>query len=433
MTEGRNNNRNGSLLVTSNILEDEFSRGYRGRLRVLNQYPSVLKFMAALREAMHPPGTQLTECSAAATLSLAAEIPVRDFVRKHSLLPFHRTVSLKDYDVEHGDPSRLYLIDHFGTRVWRQSMAMFCPECVVGDMESPNKFAYWRRSHQLPGIPWCIKHGCQLANSSIGKKAFDDVPFPELPANYGFSDKEFIDVTLNPVIQRYADIANAFLNSERPTPLIHATFRIAEQAKKHHLRVGARGQKPTLTDIVLERVPQYWIKTLYPDIENRLPGKFFNPIDNITTGLVADQGYALSLAVLFDSSTEALNYWYADNDGLPQERKVQRSFGKDYWNSSTMFKLYVEHRGNHTSIGKALEIDPSYVRNELTAAGLPALGLVDMSATSLAILAFHAGMPLEAACESSGASRSEVEKLIRGGISKFSTALKEMSQHEQTP
>jgi hypothetical protein len=163
---------------------------------------------------MHPPGTQLSDCPAAATLALAAEIPLKEFVRKHSLLPFHRTVSLKDFDVEHGDPSRLYLIEHFGTRVWRQSMALICPECVVSDMGS-SRFAYWRRSHQLPGIPWCIKHGCQLANSSIGKKAFDDVPSPELPAHYGFSEQEFFDVTLNPVIQRYADIANAFLNSER--------------------------------------------------------------------------------------------------------------------------------------------------------------------------------------------------------------------------
>ncbi len=384
--------------------------------------------MAALREAMHPTRIPLSECPAAATLALAAEIPLKEFARKHSLLPFHRTVSPKDYDVDHGDPTGLYLIEHFGMRVWRQSMAMFCPECVAGDMES-SKFAYWRRSHQLPGIPWCTEHGCQLANSTIGKKAFDDVPFPDLPAHYGYSEQEFIDVSLNPVIQRYADIANAFLNSERPTPLIHATFRIAEQAKKLQIRVGARGQKPTLTEKVLEQVPRNWIKTLYPDIENRVPGQFFNPIDNITTGLVADQGYALALAVLFDSSTEALNYWYADNDGLPLERKVQRSFGRDYWNSNTMFKLYVEHKGNHTSIGQALSIDPSYVRTELTAAGLPALGLVDISATAQAILAYQAGMPLEAACDSSGASRSEVEKLIRGGISKFSTALKKMSQH----
>lgn len=417
--------------MTSNILEDEFSRGYRGRLRVLNQYPSVLKFMAALREAKHSLRTQLSECSAAATLALAAEIPLKEFVRKHSLLPFHRTVSLKDYDVDHGDPSRLCLIEHFGTRVWRQSMAMFCPECVAGDMES-SRFAYWRRFHQLPGIPWCIKHGCQLANSSIGKKAFDDVPFPELPAHYGFSEQEFIDVSLNPVIQRYADIANAFLNSERPTPLIHATFLIAEQAKKQQLRVGARGQKPTLTDRVLEQVSLYWLRTLYPDIENRSSGEFFNPIDNITTGLVADQGYALALAVLFDSTTEALNYWYADNDRLPRARKVQRSFGKEYWNSSAMLKLYVEHRGNHTSIGKALAIDPSYVRNELTAAGLPALGLVDISNIAQAILAFQIGMSIEAACETTGASQTEVEKLIRGGISKFSTAIKEMSQRKQT-
>ena len=122
------------------------------------------------------------------------------------------------------------------------------------------------------------------------------MPFPELHAHYGFSEQDFIDVTLNPVIQRYADIANAFLNSERPTPLIHATFLIAEQAKKQQLRVGVRGKKPTLSDRVLEQVPQYWLRTLYPEIENRLPRVFFNAIDNITTGLVAPQGYTLEVS-----------------------------------------------------------------------------------------------------------------------------------------
>ena len=387
--------------------------------------------MAAMHEAMHPHGTQLSECPAAVTLALAAEIPLKEFVRKHTLIPFHKPVSLNDYDVDHGDSSGMYLIEHFGTRVWRQSMAKFCPQCVAGDMESP-RFAYWRRSHQLPGIIWCIKHGCQLANCSIGPKAFDDVPFPELHAHYEFSEREFIDMSLNPVIQRYADIANAFLNSERPIPLVHAISLIAEKVKKHPLRVRARGQNPTLTDKLLEQVPLYWLKQLYPDIENRSTGEFFNPIDNIPMGLVANQGYAIALAVLFDSSTEALNFWYAENDRLPRERKVQHIFGRDYWNSNTMFKLYVEHRGNHTSIGQALAIDPSYVRIELTAAGLPDLGLADMSTTSLAILVFQAGMEIEAACETTGASRNEVEKLIRGGISKFSTALKKMSQHEQT-
>lgn len=352
--------------------------------------------MAALRNAVHPSGTPLAECPAAATLALAAGIPLQQFVRKHSLLPFHRTVSLKDCGVDHGDPSRLDLIDHFGTRVWRQSQAWFCPDCVKEDIDDQG-FAYWRRSHQLPGVSWCFKHGSQLANSPIGKKAFDGMPFLEMAARYEFAEQEFLAVSANPAIRRYADIVKAFLASERPMALIHARFRIAQQAKKHQLRIGMRGRQPTLADRVLEQIPQSWLRTQFPSIKDRSAGEFFTPIDNITLGVVTDQVYALALAVLFESSDDALDYWYGDIDGLPAARKEQRRFGRNYWNSSTIFKLYVKHGGNHSSIGKALGIDPSYVRIGLNAAGLPALGLIDMRTTAQAILDFEAGMSLEAA------------------------------------
>lgn len=409
------------------ILEDEFTRGYRGRLRVLNQYPTANKFMQDLRKVLHSQDSSLAEPSATELLALVADVPIKQFVRHHSLLPFHRLVSLKDHDVAHGDPSRLDLVKHFGTRGWRQSIAMFCPQCVNQDIEE-HKFSYWRRTHQLPGIPWCMKHGIQLLNASVGKQAFDNVPLEAMPAKGDFSDHEFSEIFQNPVIRRYAEIAIASLAAEKPMPVIHARFRIAERAKKLQLRIGVRGRLPTLTDMLLEHVPEYWLRKSYPEIEGRLTGEFFNSIDNITLGLATDQSYALALALLFDSSDEALDYWYGDIEGLPAERKTQRKFGKDYWSSEKMLKLYVEHRGNHTSMGQALGIDPTYARIELNAAGLPALGLVGVSSAARAVMDFQAGMSLEAACESNGASRDEVEKLIRVGISKLSTAINEISQ-----
>lgn len=404
------------------ILEDEFTRGYRGRLRVLNQYSTANRLMQALRKVLHSQEASAVEQSATELLAFVADVPIQQFVRKHSLLPFHRLVSLKDHDVSHGDPSRLDLVKHFGTRGWRQSIAMFCPQCVSQDIEKHN-FAYWRRTHQLPGIPWCMAHETQLLNASVGKQAFDDTPLEAIPARGDFSNPEFFEIFQNPVIQRYAKIAVATLEAEKPMSLIHARFRIAERAKKFQLRIGTRGKQPTLTDMLLDHVPEYWLRKLYQDIEGRLPGEFFNSIDNITLGLATDQSYVLALAVLFDSAEDALEYWYGDIEGLPAERKTQRRFGKDYWNSDTIFRLYVDHRGNHTSMGQALGIDPTYARIELNAAGLPALGLSGVSSAARAVLAFQAGMPLEAACEANGANLEEVQKLVRIGISRFSSAL----------
>ena len=185
--------------------------------------------------------------------------------------------------------------------------------------------------------------------------------------------------------------------------------------------------KPTLTDSALDHIPEFWLKTMYPDIGDRSSGEFFSSIDNITRGRGAITSYALALAVFFDSSEEALKYWYGDCDGLPSQRKVQRKFGKDYWSSSEIFGLYVKNGGSYRSIGDEIEVDPSFVGSELKAAGLPSLSMIDMRATAQAILDFQEGMSLEKACESNSASVEEVEKLLRGGVSRLANAIKEIT------
>ncbi len=314
-------------MLIAQIFPDEFTRGYRGRLRVLNVFPTTLKFMAALRKEVHPCETPLVEYPAAATLALAAGKPLQQFVVDHSLLPFHRAISLKDYDVEHGDPLRANFIEFFGTKVWRQSDAMFCLDCIREDLNKLG-YAYWRRSHQLPGVYWCNKHGTQLANNPIGKKAFDDMPSLEMHGDRAFSGHDFQEISKNKTVQRYVDIMNAFLySSRRPMSLIRARHKIAERAKIHKLRIGMRGRRATLTDRVLDQVPQIWLRALYPSIDDRLPGEFFNPIDNITVGSVINQSYALALSTLFESSNEALNYWF-NTDDLPARHNEYRRFGR---------------------------------------------------------------------------------------------------------
>lgn len=416
-------------MLTTQIRLDEFTRGYQGRLRVLNLFPSTLSLMAALRDAMHSPETPSAEYPAAVTLALAADMPLQQFVQNHSLLPFHRAVPKKDANVNHGDPSRLDLISLLGTRVWRRLDAKFCLDCVKDDLDKGG-FSYWHRSHQLPGFHFCLRHGTQLVNNPDGKKAFDEMPSIDMATQYEFTEQDFLAVYANPVIGRYVRIVNGFLCSERPMSLIHARHLIAKQFKKHQLRIGKTGGQPTLTDRALEQIPLPWLRAQYPSIDSRLKGEFFNPIDNISLGSAASQDYALALAVLFESSDEALNYWFGIFDGLPAVQKVQCHYGPDYWNSEAVFKLYVEHSGNHNNIGETLGVDPFYTRLELNAAGLPALGQIDMRTTGRAILDFHEGMSIMEACESNGASQEEVEKLLRSGASKISSAIKEIIQPE---
>ncbi len=414
--------------ITSKIHPDEFSRGYRGRIRIPNiTFPSTKSFMAALREELHPPGTPQDDCPDAATLALAAGMSLMQFVRSHTLIPLFRMAPPKDEGVIHGDPSRLDIIKYYGTLTWDRINPRFCLDCIKEDLDFW-RYTYWRRSHQFPGICWCSKHGTQLAISSLGNKAFDETPSLEMEAHFEFSPQEFKQISDNPVIQRYADILFSFLDSERPIASIHAMHRISEQIKKQSIRTAKAGKRPKFTDRILEQCPMPWVRALYPSIDKRLASESFNPIDCLPSTPVANHTYALALAVLFDSSDEAVNYWSSKAENFPKNRKSHRKYGWDFWNSKEMYDLYVSHFGNIITMSEELGIDSDIVRQCLMAAGLPALGRLGKSCTGLAIVDFQGGMSLKAACEANGATQEVVEKLLRTGICKISNAIKENIQ-----
>lgn len=308
-----------SDLLTASILPDEFSCGYRGRLRVLNDFSSIHELMANLREFMHTSEALLNGCEEIAMLASAAEVTVEQFVREHSLLPLHRLVPHKDFDIRHGDLSRPDLIGRHGLRNWRNSIARYCPECLKEEL-CKYGYAIWHRSHQLPGIIWCCSHGQYLLNCIVGKRAFDQMPSFNMDAQCELADHEYQEIISNSAIRRYAEILKGLLKSEHPVAGSHGRYSISILAQKYKIRQSADSKpgKPTLSDFIQKQVPDFWLKILYPDIECKVPGKFFGPIDRVLRATSSDQTYALALAVLFESTDDALRYWYSDLGWMPK-------------------------------------------------------------------------------------------------------------------
>lgn len=52
----------------------------------------------------------------------------------------------------------------------------FCPKCALEDFRR-NGFTFWRRSHQLPGVWICTKHGCSLFASKTQNDLFSNDNF----------------------------------------------------------------------------------------------------------------------------------------------------------------------------------------------------------------------------------------------------------------
>jgi len=389
--------------------------------------PSNAALMYALRAEYQTQITSSGDNSLAAMLALAAGISQQDLVKHYSLLPFFRASSLNQCNVHHGETAHPNLIKHFGTRVCNESQIFFCPSCVKEDLGYWG-FSYWCCSHQLPGSTWCYKHGSQLEVAENGKSAFDTMPFPDMPSHNRFSEPDFQAISDNPVVNRYVDIVNAFLDSGKPVSFYHARDCIVQRMKELKIRTSKNGRRPTLTDYVLSLVPKVWLIEQYPFITHRSSGEFFNAIDGVAFDTVTSQTYALALAVLFESSTDALNSWFHQATEILRPRQEQRSFGREYWNGKAVFDLYVEKGGNCSSVAEELEISYAHAKTALSTACLPSLSRVDMNTTARALIDFQEGMPLKDACNLNGASQEEVEKLLRVGASKTAKAITRISQ-----
>jgi len=412
------------VIRTSKILPDEFSRGYSGRLKSLNCHIHPNKVISALLANFFPQDSELVDRSEASALAMAADMPFSIFAQSHSLLPLFQMVPPAEKSAKYGKCAQANMSVTHAIRCWERIGARFCMKCVSEEVNSRG-YAIWHRSHQLPGVCWCAVHETQLAISANAKNGFDDMPSIELESSYEFAEDEFEAIHSNPVIQRYADIIFTILNSNKPLSSIHAIYRMAELLRGDDIRVGKNGQRPTLTDRLLDQVPAAWLHSHYPSLNSRAQGEYFHAIDSIASRPVANPVYVLGLASLFESSKDAIDYWFSSTDNLPNARKSKRRYERGYWSSDELCKLYVELRCSYKKISETVGTDLTHTKKMLKAAGWPALRNPDMAAMGEAIAEIRLGMPIEVACASNGVQQVDIEKLLKCDIDKLLRAIKD--------
>jgi hypothetical protein len=178
-----------------------------------------------------------------------------------------------------------------------------CQSCVHEDIDFWG-YSYWRRSHQIPGVLWCMKHGCSLMEVQ-DRRAKDH--FPELCADDSLSRCR--SHIWSPAVQRYADICAGLLEIENRVPLRQARYRMRQQASAIGLRLAILGTRMNASDKVVEDFPQRWLFTVMLNMRKKVKGEYFPSIDNVyKSGARAASGcaYALVLSALYASADEAL-------------------------------------------------------------------------------------------------------------------------------
>lgn len=339
-------------MLIPELTPDEIAKGYLGRFRKGNGYATMPKAIDALRDRYGGnAGNGLNPLPYA--LANATGLASEEFCRHHTMLPFYRAVTNFMPEVDNGAPGAVQTMAHGMSTP--ESSARWCRSCVQEDLDFWG-YAYYRRSHQLPGVMCCTKHREILVGVPT-REAFDVQPGMLAAIEVHQEIKPFI--LDHPVVSRYIAIVESWLTAARPVPLPNMLMVLLEQAKATGVRRSRTGNKKLLSDLALETCPMPWLESLVPNMRRKERNVFLSPLDhvfNTQTSTLKTAYYALALALLFETAEAALNMVREGVQAEVPERKASKRMGDGYWSSPGFVEHYIECGGSPIKIAKSLQI-----------------------------------------------------------------------------
>jgi len=187
-------------------LADELGHGYLGRLcsgNMLNQAQLARGFGVCI-DAMNKSQTRralLDRVLSELQMDRAA------WVRQHSLVP--ASMLLGRWRGGQLGLSRFGHEQHVARSFVTASVARMCRDCVAGDRERIG-FSYWRRTHQLRGVTWCIKHHRPLSQV-VDHCAFETSPHALCADAADLPEREVRPALECEVLRKYSAVLRRFL------------------------------------------------------------------------------------------------------------------------------------------------------------------------------------------------------------------------------
>lgn len=280
-------------------LPDEFVTGHIGRFFLLNKIVFSQRPMSELAKLAGAAPRQMNHLEVMAQL---CKVTVEQYAYHHTLAPFYLAVHGNRAVSWINAPPSLRQLMISARKGTRQSVR-YCPECAAED-QGFFGFSYWRRSHQLPCVTWCVKHCCALLLASA------DTPLHHLPEELVRNVKASFSATTSmvecPVARRYEIICAAFLQRNESISTRSMTHLLQSQAMRKQLRcrVGViNGQH--LDDLALRETNNVWLGEYFPDVLTKgSSSSLCRTYSSLKA--YATQYYALALALLFDDTDEAM-------------------------------------------------------------------------------------------------------------------------------
>lgn len=350
------------------------------------------------------------------TLAKACGMKPEDYACNHSLLPFWRMVTSADHQVPHGQLGQETLIRRLGTNM-QGKFARICPHCVNDDLNHWH-FTWYRRTHQLPGIDWCPVHLSPL----LAVNSLDPWTVPP----HHWAEQELIrpaqaaseEIFENGFLGRMVEIACELLERSASLPVGRIGAAFTERLQQMGFRVSQDGAKPVLSDIVREKAPSAWLKQHWTGLKEKRSGEIYSGLDRVVARTVPATGFAYvtALAAMFESASEALNFFTsaAQKDvSKPNPGSSRDKIRKDSFWIGELWPLYERSEGNIADLARHLDMDRTYLAEKLQRYCMPSLKDCQRDPRWLALLRFQAGTSLSAACRQENVDVELVEALLR--------------------
>lgn len=391
------------MIQTSVLMPDEWLSGYFSRLADLNGCKD-FENLSLLLKALPP--FESPHVISKLALLLGKSIP--ELIQHHTLFPAKHAVQFRKYN------QALQL--EVSMRSMQKSVR-YCVECLKEDCGYPNDLPYLRRTHQVTGIDWCMKHECSLCAYSG-----DDIPGPsqlyhllgQYPTKTSLKDQ-------HPIIRKYADIYDGLISKPIFVPSDNASWVLSLKANELGLNHSTARTGRCLSDILIEDLSSDWLFNNFPAMKAKQTNQFINSFDGVAVFRLQNHdvtNYVLAAAVLFETADEALNTF---KDSVSLKLKPRRTIvrrGTEYWRGEHFHRVYSRNLGECKAI--TAEIGGSYEQNRvnLIRHGLPPLSSLSIE-TIQALYDFYNGASIQEIMSRPGLNHLYFERIIRDAGNNF--------------
>ncbi|PPC83162.1 MAG: hypothetical protein CTY38_04830 [Methylotenera sp.] len=407
-------------LALPSLLPDEFIVGYLGRVAQLNGFGR-FALHRALKTEFFDESKEKTNAPSILLIARGLKLEVAYVMKHHSLT--HILKATRDEGDNHfksaADKQRYEwsLMNYLSMR-YPKNVACFCKSCVMEDLEQYKGVSLWRRSHQLPGIDWCLKHNEPL-QEVLGKEPF--ILHPGIYLSKRNYCKQPNSAGMNhPIILRYAQLVEDALELDVPVDRKVAKVTLVNKAKSVDIKNYETGRTRKLSDLMREQLPEAWILKFLPKLLNKSYGAYFSSIDEVLKPSQKPKPYIstlLAAAVLFEDADEAMQHLTKSLDQLNILKKKPKISDKE------IEKAYVRHRGNYAQMGEQLDRDRRTIFMRGQSLGLPSLTRVSLG-TLQALRDFYEGADLFDVLLKPNVDKKALANIIRVTGQSFFTSIK---------